>query len=73
MTHRGVPLDKLDQPPRLTIGSYTFERIPRADHGPGSHGRWGCSWRNKIGVGNCRTPFGAFVKLRLFLRASALL
>jgi len=53
---------------RWRLGSYEFERYPRSQTGPGSRGRWGCCYRNMRGVGNCRTPFGAFLALRRWMR-----
>jgi hypothetical protein len=53
---------------RWRIGPYEFERWPRAEDGPASAGRWGCCYRNSRGVGNCRSPLGAFLALRRRLR-----
>jgi hypothetical protein len=49
---------------RWRIGQWEFRRYARAEHGPGSRGRWGCTWRNSRGIGNCRTPLGAYLGLR---------
>jgi hypothetical protein len=55
---------------RWRLGSLTLERLPRAESGPGSRGRWGAS-NGSVGVGHHRTPLGALAALWLWARKAA--
>ena len=52
---------------RYQIGPAVLERLPRAESGPGSRGRWGAS-NGSVGVGGHRTPAGALLALRRWAR-----
>jgi hypothetical protein len=53
--------------PAWQIGRYRFSRWSRAV--TGGRARWGASADGK-GVANYRTPLGAFIALRRFMRTS---
>ena len=57
---------------RWQFGSVTLERLPRAESGPGSRGRWG-AMNGSVGVGGHRTPLGALFGLRRWARKAAAL
>jgi hypothetical protein len=59
-----TPLDRAAGPGRRwVIGPVALSRSGR--------GRWGCNWRNSIGVANYAGPLGALLGLRRALRSDA--
>lgn len=67
----GIPLENCAAaPPSWQLGRHRFERMPKAEAGPGSRGRWGVS-NGRLGVSNYRTPVGAYLALRRFARQPA--